>query len=106
MGEIENNALEVVPGDILTFTNEKCIGTKEKIYLSYPNLAGDVRVGNVIMIDDGKIEVIVRDIVRNGDVKVEVTLGGILLPDLVVVVLDLAGMGLLLVGRALVLCHA
>ena len=27
VGEIENNALEVKVGDILTFTNEKCIGT-------------------------------------------------------------------------------
>ena len=78
VGEIENNALPVVEGDILTFTNEKCIGTLEKIYVSYPNLAGDVKIGNTIMIDDGKIEVQVVDIMRNGDVKVEVRLGGIL----------------------------
>ncbi|HMP94702.1 MAG TPA: pyruvate kinase, partial [Phnomibacter sp.] len=78
VGEIENNALEVEPGEILTFTNEKCVGTKEKIYVSYPNLAGDVRVGNVILIDDGKIEVVVKDITRNGDVRVQVTIGGTL----------------------------
>jgi len=53
VGEIENNALDLQVGDILTFTNEKCIGTKEKIYVSYPNLAGDVVIGNTIMIDDG-----------------------------------------------------
>jgi pyruvate kinase len=57
VGEIENNALEVNPGDILTFTNTKCIGTKEKIYVSYPNLHNDVIPGNIIMIDDGKLEV-------------------------------------------------
>ncbi len=78
VGEIENNALEVKVGDILTFTNEKCIGTLEKIYVSYPNLAGDVVLGNVIMIDDGKLEVKVMSIEKNGDVKVMVTLGGIL----------------------------
>ncbi len=78
VGEIENNSLEVKAGDILTFTNEKCIGTLEKIYVSYPNLAGDVTLGNVIMIDDGKIEVKVASIEKNGDVKVLVTLGGIL----------------------------
>ncbi len=78
VGEIENNALEVKVGDILTFTNEKCIGTLEKIYVSYPNLAGDVVIGNVIMIDDGKLEVKVSSIEKNGDVKVVVTLGGIL----------------------------
>ncbi|WP_084799815.1 pyruvate kinase [Sediminibacterium salmoneum] len=78
VGEIENNALDLQIGDILTFTNEKCIGTKEKIYVSYPNLAGDVVLGNTIMIDDGKIEVKVSGIEKNGDVKVVVTLGGIL----------------------------
>ena len=78
VGEIENNALPVVIGDILTFTNEKCVGNLERIYVSYPNLAGDVKIGNVIMIDDGKLEVVVVDITKDGNVKVEVTLGGIL----------------------------
>ncbi|WP_264861176.1 pyruvate kinase, partial [Klebsiella pneumoniae] len=76
--EIENNALDLKVGDVLTFTNEKCIGTKEKIYVSYPNLAEDVVLGNIILIDDGKIEVRVSGIEKNGDVKVIVTLGGIL----------------------------
>jgi pyruvate kinase len=78
VGEIENNALQVNVGDVLTFTNEKCVGTIEKIYVSYPNLAGDVKIGNIIMIDDGKLEVKVSSIEKNGDVKVTVTLGGIL----------------------------
>ncbi len=78
VGEIENNALKIAPGDILTFTNEKCVGNLEKIYVSYPNLASDVKLGNVIMIDDGKLEVKVVNIERNGDVKVQVTIGGIL----------------------------
>ncbi|TDH29318.1 pyruvate kinase [Segetibacter sp. 3557_3] len=78
VGEIENNALPIVPGDVLTFTNEKCIGNLEKIYVSYPNLAGDVKIGNTIMIDDGKLEVKVVNILKNGDVKVEVIIGGIL----------------------------
>jgi pyruvate kinase len=78
VGEIENNALLVKEGDILTFTNEKMVGTMEKIYVSYPNLAGDVVVGNTIMIDDGKIEVVVQEILPNSDVKVRVKLGGII----------------------------
>jgi pyruvate kinase len=78
VGEIENNHLDLYVGDILTFTNEKCVGTKEKIYVSYPNLAGDVKIGNTIMIDDGKIEVKVVNITKEKDVKVEVTLGGVL----------------------------
>lgn len=78
VGEIENNALQVVPGDILTFTNEKLVGNKERIYVSYPNLHSDVKIGNKIMIDDGKLEVKVISIERNHDVRVEVTMGGII----------------------------
>ncbi len=81
VGEIENGSLVIVPGDILTFTStEKVIGTKEKIYISYPNLHNDVKVGEKIMIDDGKLEVLVIEITAGGDVKVRVTYGGTLLP--------------------------
>lgn len=78
VGDIENGSMEIFPGDILTFTNEKITGSKERIYVSYPNLYTDVAIGNVILIDDGKLEVKVKEIEPNGDVKVEVILGGIL----------------------------
>jgi len=81
VGEIENGALLIEPGDILTFTSkEKVVGNKEKIYVSYPDLHEDVEVGNKILIDDGKLEVVVVSIDKNGDIKVKVTYGGILLP--------------------------
>ncbi|MBO9562743.1 MAG: pyruvate kinase [Niastella sp.] len=81
VGEIENGALPIEPGDILTFTSkEKVVGNKEKIYVSYPNLHEDVEVGNKILIDDGKLEVVVTEITKGGDVKVRVTYGGTLLP--------------------------
>ncbi len=78
VGQIENNALPIAPGDILTFTNEKVVGNMDRIYISYPNLHDDVKIGNKIMIDDGKLEVKVINIEKNNDVKVEVTMGGVL----------------------------
>ncbi len=78
VGEIEGGSMLVVEGEILTFTNTKLVGTKERIYVSYPNLHEDVKVGNLIMIDDGKLEVTVIDIEKNNDVKVQVKLGGII----------------------------
>ena len=78
VGEIENNALQINPGDKLTFTNTKCIGTLEQIYVSYPNLHNDVVTGNIILIDDGKLEVRVTAILPNNNVEVEVVTGGIL----------------------------
>ncbi|HJS55219.1 MAG TPA: pyruvate kinase [Chitinophagaceae bacterium] len=78
VGEIENGEIEIVEGDILTFTNEKVIGNKKKIYVSYPNFHSDVKIGNTILIDDGKLEVSVLNIEKNNDVKVVVMLGGTL----------------------------
>jgi pyruvate kinase len=81
VGEIENGGLKIEPGDTLTFTSrEKVIGTRERIYISYPNLNKDVNVGEKILIDDGKLEVVVTKITAAGDVKVRVTYGGMLLP--------------------------
>jgi pyruvate kinase len=81
VGEIENGGLVIKPGDILTFTSkEKIVGTMEKIYVSYPNLHNDVKAGEKILIDDGKLEVVVKEITPAGDVKVTVTYGGTLLP--------------------------
>src|SRR6188474_1436715 len=81
VGEIENGAMKIEPGEILTFTSkEKVIGTKDRIYVSYPDLHKDVNEGEKILIDDGKLEVIVKSITPSGDVKVSVTYGGILLP--------------------------
>lgn len=78
VGDIENGAIEVKEGEQLIFTNEKRVGNKEKIYVSYPNLHKDVKIGNTILIDDGKLEVKVTGIEKNHDVKVQVTLGGVL----------------------------
>ncbi|HEY0299145.1 MAG TPA: pyruvate kinase, partial [Arachidicoccus sp.] len=83
VGKIENDKLRINSGDILTFSStEKVIGTKEKIYVSYPNLHNDVAVGEKILIDDGKIEVVVTNVDKNsGNVQVRVTYGGDLLPN-------------------------
>ncbi|MGN6615733.1 MAG: pyruvate kinase [Ilyomonas sp.] len=81
VGDIANGGLDVVPGDILTFTSrEKVVGTKERIYVSYPNLHQDVEVGNKILLDDGKLEVVVIEITPEDDVKVAVSYGGTILP--------------------------
>lgn len=76
VGEMQGGGIDIVPGDILTFTNEKLVGTKDRIYVSYPNLHADVKVGNKILIDDGKLEVQVKQILENNDVQVEVIMGG------------------------------
>ncbi len=55
VGEMENGGLDFEKGQILTFTNEKCVGNSDKIYMSYDQFAQDVNVGDKILIDDGKL---------------------------------------------------
>ena len=91
IGKIENNALDINPGDILTFVNEECLGTKEKIYMSYELFASDVKVGEKVLVDDGKIVLEVISTNGTNEVKLMVLFGNILssnkgvnLPDTIV----------------------
>jgi pyruvate kinase len=76
VGEIENDVLPLRKGDEFYFTNEKCLGNLSGVYLSYPNFHNDVKVGETIMIDDGKIEVKVIEVGADTRVKVVVTTPG------------------------------
>ena len=78
VGDIENNYLDLKKGDEFYFTNQKCMGTMEHIYMSYPDFHKDVRIGEKILLDDGKIEVLVKEIGSDNRVKVEVLSPGIL----------------------------
>lgn len=76
VGKIENNELIIKEGDILTFTNEECLGNMEKIYMSYQQFASDVNVGERILIDDGKLILEVIESNKVDLVKLKVIFGG------------------------------
>ncbi|MCB0650450.1 MAG: pyruvate kinase [Saprospiraceae bacterium] len=78
VGEMEGPGLEIKPGDILTFVSEKCIGTKEKIYMSYKQFAKDVTVGEKVLVDDGKLEFEVVKTNKKNKVQLKVLFGGVL----------------------------
>ncbi len=80
VGELENGSVELKDGEDFIFTTEKMVGTRSKIYVSYPNLTTDVQVNERIFLDDGKMEVKVKKILNDKEVLVNVTLGGLLLP--------------------------
>jgi pyruvate kinase len=56
VGMIENGAMEINEGDIITFTSEEVLGNKDGIYMTYKNFPCDVEVGEMILIDDGKLQ--------------------------------------------------
>ncbi|WP_010136113.1 pyruvate kinase [Ochrovirga pacifica] len=45
----------LAPGDVFKFTTEKCEGTQEKAFMTYQQFPKDVKVGEKILVDDGKL---------------------------------------------------
>lgn len=80
VGELKDGELDLKVNDEFYFTNEKVIGTLDNIYMSYPNFHKDVRIGEKILLDDGKIEVLVTEITPDNRVKVKVLTPGVLYP--------------------------
>ena len=80
VGELENGKLILTEGDEFIFTIEKMVGTNKKIYVSYPNLTTDVKIGERIFLDDGKMELSVVKVLNDKEVLMRVTLGGVLTP--------------------------
>ncbi len=78
IGEVENNGVELVEGAEIEFVNTVCIGTKERVYMSYKQFAKDVAIGDTILIDDGKLKLEVTETNQKDTVKAKVIFGGIL----------------------------
>lgn len=78
VGVMENEGCEIKNGDEIIFTNEECIGTASKVYMTYPQFAQDVNPNELILIDDGKIAVRVKSTNRVNEVVAVVEHGGIL----------------------------
>ena len=78
VGVMENDGVEVNAGDRIIFTTNKCVGTKEKVYMTYQNFPNDVKPGEAILIDDGKLKVVVESSNQIDEVVCVVEHGGIL----------------------------
>ena len=80
IGEIENGIDELVVGENLIFSTEPCVGNAKKVYLTYRDFPKDVKKGDVILMDDGKLKL--EAISSNGTTEVvaKVISGGELKP--------------------------
>jgi pyruvate kinase len=74
-GEMKNGALKLLPGTDITITTNDVIGKEGLIRTSYRNLPTDVKKGNRILIDDGALELRVKE-VNGEDVLCRVVSGG------------------------------
>lgn len=78
VGEIKDDALDLEEGEIITFVNEECIGTKEAIYMSYQDFPMDVEPGERVLVDDGKLVFEVVETNKKDRVSLKVLFGGTL----------------------------
>jgi len=75
VGEIEGGSVKLEAGQKLILTPKSMVGTQEKVSVSFPKLAQDLSIGNLILLDDGNIELRVEQIDSSGDIVCRVIEG-------------------------------
>ena len=78
IGQVKDNKIKLVKGNHITLTTKKCIGTADKIYITYMQFPEDIIVGAKILVDDGKIILKALKTNKKDEVKAEIIQGGIL----------------------------
>ena len=76
VGEIENNGILLEKGKDLIFTSTKCVGNLTKVYISYQNFPKDVSQGETILLDDGKLNLVIKSTNKKDEVVATVVHGG------------------------------
>jgi pyruvate kinase len=65
-------------GDTFVFTTDECEGNSEKAFMTYQRFPKDVKAGERILVDDGKLEFEVIATNKNNEVTTKVIVGGVL----------------------------
>ena len=77
VGKLAEDPIELKEGNRLTVTTREVPGDAECVSTTYAGLPRDVKPADRILLDDGHIELIVREVYRS-DVVCEVVVGGLL----------------------------
>lgn len=78
IGTIKNNQVTLVTGNEIVITTLECEGDESQVYITYPQFPQDVKTGETVLIDDGKLHLKVLDTDGKQHVRCVVTVGGIL----------------------------
>ncbi|MEH2349623.1 MAG: pyruvate kinase [Nostoc sp.] len=77
LGKFDNGSIVLAKGDRFTLTNRPVVGTQEISCVTYDYLAEEVPVGAKILLDDGRVEMVVEEINRDkGDLHCRITVPG------------------------------
>ena len=80
IGELEGGQIDLVKGEELVIRTGKETGTLGVVYTNYMQFARDVKAGEPVLMDDGKLELRVLETDGKGEVRCEVVHGGVLKP--------------------------
>lgn len=78
VGIMQDNGVMLEAGKQIIITTEEQIGTAEHIYTNYKEFASDVKPGERVLLDDGKIAIRILSTDGKKEVLCEVVQGGIL----------------------------
>lgn len=76
-GMVENDGVVINPGDSLIITTEEMLGNSQMISTIYKAIVNDVKPGDKILIDDGNVELEVKE-VKDTEVHTTIIHGGVL----------------------------
>jgi pyruvate kinase len=76
VGEIEGGEVELATGKAVVLTPEPVPGTARRVSVSFPGLAGDLKPGDRLLVDDGDVELRVEKLDADGDIHCRVVEGG------------------------------
>lgn len=71
LGDFENGGCEFKEGDIVRIVKEEVLGNHERFTIRCPEVFNDVKVGDYILMDDGKMKVTIQE-VGEGEMTVRV----------------------------------
>jgi len=77
-GNMKDNAMELIPGETLTIVTKEVLGENNTFSINYTQLPQDVKVGERILLDDGKLSLEVISTNGSTEIKAKVIYGGIL----------------------------
>ncbi len=80
IGELEGGQIDLVQGEELVIRTGSEVGTSGVVYTNYMKFARDVKAGEPVLMDDGKLELRVLETDGKGEVRCEVVHGGVLKP--------------------------
>ncbi len=77
IGTFKDQKITLKEGQIFTLTTKQCEGTEERVFINYPKLPSEAKVGEFVMLQDGSKRLEIIEI-KDDEIVTVVKVGGIL----------------------------